>query len=317
MIPTPPRALGMVLLLLLVGLVVSGCSAPAEAGRYSVTLIIEQHHVLKDGQTLVGDTVVAGGTMFLDEGAEHLGSMTVLAGDTRISGRIVGDLTILGGTATLTDTAMITGDLVAAVGAVTRTQGTVVQGSVRNALTASSEPSALGERAAWSLLAVAVMAGLAWLATRLAPRPMHRTAAAATGFPLVSGALGALILIAALPLMASMIFTLFLIPVAGIVLLGVGATAVYGLLATGCELGGHIGRRLGMAWTPSRAASLGTAILMAGLLLIRFVPFVGAGVTAIIFLISVGATFLTAFGLRTYLPPSEFPDDSSAANTNN
>ncbi len=316
MIPDPPRALGVVLVLLLMGLGISGCSAPAETGRYSVTLIIEQHHVLEGGQTMVGDTLVTGGTISLDDGAEHRGSMTVLAGDTRISGRITGDLTMLGGTATLTDTALITGDLIAAGGGVTRSQEAVVEGSVTNVLTTASESRTPGEWALWSLLAVAVMAGLAWLAARLVPRPMHRTAAAATGFPLVSGALGMLIMIAALPLMASMVFTLFLIPVAGVVLLGVGGTAAYGLLASGHELGSHISQRLGKAWPRPRAAALGTAILVGGLRVVGLVPFFGAAVTAIVFVTSVGATFLTGFGVRTYVPPLDIPDDPSAANTN-
>ncbi|MBB1029574.1 hypothetical protein G6027_01430, partial [Dietzia sp. SLG310A2-38A2] len=84
MTPVPTRYLRL-LLLLLGGLLVAAC-APTEPGRYSATLITQQHHVVEDGQVLVGDIVVVGGTVGLEGGAEHLGSVTVLAGEAWISG---------------------------------------------------------------------------------------------------------------------------------------------------------------------------------------------------------------------------------------
>jgi hypothetical protein len=317
MTPDPTRRLRPLLLLLL-GLLVTGCSTPAETGRYSATLITQQHHVVEDGQVLLGDTVLAGGAVVVEEGAEHRGTVTVLAGEARISGRVAGDLTVLGGTATLTGTAELTGDVVSAGGSLTRDPGAVVRGSITEepgpatVLERSREPRAPVEWALWSLLGVAAMAGLAWLAARLVPRPLHRTSVAATGFPVVSGALGTLVLITALPLMASMIFTLFLIPVAGIVLLGLGATAVYGLLATGRALGARIARRLGRTWSTPVAAALGTAVLVAALQAVGLVPFAGAAVTAIVVVVSVGAVFLTGFGLRPYTPPDDEIDDDGA-----
>ncbi|WP_298584643.1 polymer-forming cytoskeletal protein [uncultured Kocuria sp.] len=311
------RTCPLLLVLLLLGLLVTGCSAPADTGRYSVTLITQQHHVVDERQILVGDTVVAGGTVVVAEDAEHRGSLTVLAGEVRISGRVAGDLTVLGGTAALTGTAEITGDVAAAGGALTREPGTMVRGSVTEepgpatVLERSRRSRAPAERALWSLAGVAVMAGLAWLAARLAPRPLHRTAAAATAFPVISGALGTLVLIAALPLVASMIFTLFLIPVAGIVLLGLGAITVYGLLAAGRALGDRILHRLGRTWSTPRAAALGTAVLVAALQVIGLVPVVGAVVTAAVLVTAVGAVLLTRFGLRPYTPPDDGTDDGT------
>ncbi|GEO96939.1 hypothetical protein KTU01_30620 [Kocuria turfanensis] len=120
------RSILMVLVLtglLLTGLLLTGCSTPAETGRYSATLITQRHHVVEDGDILIGDTVVAGGTVVLEDGAEHRGSVTVLDGGARIGGRIAGDLTVLGGTAALTGTGEITGDIVVAGGSLTRDPG--------------------------------------------------------------------------------------------------------------------------------------------------------------------------------------------------
>ena len=317
MITAPKRYL--LLILLMLGLLVTGCSAPTETGRYSLTLITQQQHAIADGQTIVGDTVVAGGRLLLQPDAEHRGSLTVLAGEATISGRVVGDLMVLGGTADLSATAEITGDLTTAGGTLTRAPGAAVRGSVTHeadhasVLQRSRDPRSPGEWALWSLMMVAGMTGLGWLVARLAPRPMHRTAAAATGFPVVSGALGVLVLLSALPLVASMIFSLLLIPVAGIALLGLGVTAVYGLITLGSALGLRAARLLGRTWSTPRATALGTAILVAGLQVTGLVPFLGVALTGIALVVALGSVFLTRFGLRPYTSPDDDLDDPNPA----
>ncbi|MBB1029573.1 hypothetical protein G6027_01425 [Dietzia sp. SLG310A2-38A2] len=223
---------------------------------------------------------------------------------------------------TLTDSAELTGDLAVAGGSLTRDPGAVVRGTVTDepgavaVLDRSGRPRASMDRLVWSMLGVAVMAGLAWLVARVAPRPLHRTANAATTFPVVSGALGTLVLITALPLVASMIFTLFLIPVAGIVLAGLGLSVAYGVLSVGRALGVRIIRRLGRAWPTPAASALGTAVLIAAVQLVGLVPFAGAAVTGIVVVVSLGAVLLTGFGLRPYVPPHDQfdgPDGGSSA----
>jgi hypothetical protein len=264
-------------------MLVAGCTAPAEPGRYSGTLVTQDRHVVEDGQTLVGSTVVVGGAVELEEGTEHRGSLTVLAGEVRIGGLVVGDLTVLGGRAVLEGTAEVTGDVVVAGGGLARDADAVVGGTLSeesNASVVLAAPERAArdpvERMLWSLAGVAAMAGLAWLVGRLAPRPLRRTQAAATGFPVVSGALGALVLVTLLPLLASMVFTLFLIPVAVIVLVGMGLAATHGLLALGRGLGMRLVGLLGRSWPMARVAAL----------------------------------FLTGFGLRPYVPPPEEGDRS-------
>ncbi|MCH8562896.1 polymer-forming cytoskeletal protein [Nesterenkonia sp. YGD6] len=319
MTTVPTRRLFLSFLVLLwLGLFVTGCGISGETGRYSVTVINQHHHVVESGQTLIGNTVLIGGTLVLEEGAVHHGPVTVFAGDALISGQVMGDLTVLGGTAALTGTAEITGDVAAADGTLTRDAGTAVRGGITDepnpvaTLERSTQPRAPAERALWFLVGVTVMASLAWLTARLAPRPLRRAGTAATDFPVISGALGALVLVSALPLVVSMIFTLFLIPVAVIVLVGFGATVVYGLLATGRALGVRMIRRLGWALSPPRTAALGTAVLVVCLQTIGLVPFVGAAVTGIVIVVSVGAVFLTGFGLRGYRPPDDEIEEDSA-----
>lgn len=319
---TPPpvrRCRPLLLLLVLVGLLAAGCSTPAETGRYSATLITQSEHVVESGQSVLGDTVVAGGEMVVDRGAEHRGSLTVLAGQARIAGRVNGDLTVLGGSADLTDTAEVTGDLATAGGAVTRDPGAVIGGSVSESPDPTAVLQGTGpargplERALGGLVGVAVVAALAWLAARVVPRPLRRTQEAATGFPVVSGALGALVLVSVLPLVASMVFTLFLIPLAGLVLLGLAATTLYGLVALGRGLGERVLAAIGRPRPgPAAATTLGAGMLLAGLQLVALVPVVGVVVVATTMMVAVGAAFLTGFGLRPYVPPDDAVEDGRA-----
>jgi hypothetical protein len=310
MTPLPPalrRSLPLVLLL--AGLLVSGCSA-GDTGRYSVTLVTQQQHTVAPGESLVGDTVVAGGTLVLDAGAEHRGSVSVLAGEVRVGGRIVGDLTILGGEVVLDDTAEVTGDVTTAGGLLTRDPAAVVAGDIAgpgpgSVLEPAAEPRTPAESVLWFGAAVILMAGLAWLAANLAPRPLRRIEAAVGGYPVVSGALGGLVLITALPLLVSMAFTLVLLPVAGVVLVLLGLTAIVGLVAAGYALGGRAARRGGWTLQPPALAALGTALLVATLQVLARVPVVGVVVVATTLAVSVGAVALTRFGTRLHTPPDD------------
>jgi hypothetical protein len=301
------RSLPMVLLL--ASLLVSGCSA-GDTGRYSVTLVTQQQHTVASGESIVGDTVVAGGTLVLDAGAEHRGSVSVLAGELRVGGRVVGDLTVLGGEAVLDDTAEVTGDITTAGGLLTRDPAAVVGGDISgpgpgSVLEPATEPRPPAESVLWFAVTVVLMAGLAWLAASLAPRPLRRMEAAAGGFPVVSGALGGLVVITALPLVVSMAFTLVLLPVAVVVLLLLGLTAVVGLVATGYALGVRVTRRLGWTLGAPAVAALGTALLVAALQGLARVPVIGVVVVATTLVVSVGAVALTRFGTRLHTPPDD------------
>jgi hypothetical protein len=75
--------------------------------------------------------------------------------------------------------------------------GITDQPSPGAALEHSRQPLAPAEWVLWFVSVMTVMASFAWLVAHLAPRPLRRTDSGATGFPMVSGALGALVLISA------------------------------------------------------------------------------------------------------------------------
>lgn len=291
----------------------AGCTAGSTSGRYTVTLITEDEHSLGAQAPAPGDVVIIGGIVTIESGSALNGSVYLLGGTVRVSGRIDGTLTAFAGTATLSSTAVVAGDLVEAGGAVVREPGSVILGRVVEepnpaAAAGTGADWGFGERLLLWAAGVLLMAGLGALAGLAVPRPIARVAAAAR-YPLVAGALGALVLISALPLMAAMIFTLFLIPIAIVVLVILGVGVAYGLIGTGRNLGELIARRRNRAWSPSVTTGIGTAIVTAVLLLVGEVPILGVIVTAATVMVALGSAFLTAFGLRSFTPPADFDED--------
>ncbi|TPV52525.1 polymer-forming cytoskeletal protein [Pseudarthrobacter phenanthrenivorans] len=308
----------MLLLSLAVAGVLTGCDPQDQAGRYSFTLVTQGDHVLAGNESLVGDSAVAGGSMTLGPRATQHGSVTVLAGELRLEGTVAGNVLVLGGTATLTDTAVVTGDVSNSGGQLVRAPGARVQGKTveggtpADVLGGVSTPASPAARAGWILASVLAAAVLAWALVRLAPRPVQRVAAAAAGFPLVSGALGTLVLITVLPLVVAMVFTLFLIPLAAVVLVLSVLTLAYGGIGLGLGLSQTVARLTGRNVPAPRTAAAGTALLAATLQLLGNVPVVGAAAVALTAIVAVGAVVLTGFGLRRYTPPEDMADEPAA-----
>jgi hypothetical protein len=309
------RAMTLTLALLVLAVLATGCGTGSIDGRYALTLVTEGQHVVGPGETVVGDLVILGGSVTLEPGAEQRGSINVLGGDLDVGGQVGENLTVLGGTATLAGTAVVAGDVTEAGGTLTRAADAVVQGQVVTGPdpatvlgTTARETSPAATAGRFALL-VAIMSGLAWLVTRVAARPVRRVAAAASGFPLVSGALGTLVLITAPALLVAMVVTLVLIPVALLVLAVLGVLVAFGLIALGAGVGARIVRRLRWRCGQPAAAAIGTAALVALLQVVSLLSVPGALAVGATFAVATGAVVLTGFGTRTYTPPDDAEDE--------
>lgn len=299
----------LLLLPALLVLALAGCSGEvADEGRYSLTVVTQNDHAFADDQVSVGPLVVAGGRVTLDEGSEHRGTVLALAGEVRIDGRLDGDLLALGADVTLGGAAEVTGDVAHAGGTLDSEPGSTVRGQV----TEESVGDLVGGQAqgvsvgGWFVvLAVLVvgMGGVAWVVVRVAARTTARVAGAAGSHPLVSGALGVLIGVIAPLLTISMVFTLFLIPLALVVLGLLGIVVALGLVAVGEVLGARVAASQGRSPSRPTAAMLGTAGLVGVLHVLALVPVLGLVVIAAVAAVAVGAVFITGFGTRPYAPP--------------
>lgn len=309
-----PRLMRLLAVVAIVVALTGGCAGIDQTkpdGRYALTVITENKHEFAPGEVSVGPLLIAGGTTALQEGAAHQGSVTVLAGHLTVHGTIDGDLFALGGTAKLGEDGVVTGDVQQAGGAFVRSEGATVHGSIRERTDPAelvggpAADSSLLDRIVSTALTAVVMAALAWMLVRLAPRPARRVQTAATAHPVVSGALGTLVLLTAPALLASMVFTLVLIPLAIALLLPFAAVVIYGLLALGLGIGTRVTAKTGWDLPAPTTAAAGTGLLVVGLHIVSAIPLLGLLTLVAACSVATGAVLLTALGTRTYIAPSE------------
>lgn len=314
--------LRLMALAVLLWALLAGCadtSSPELTGRYSLTVVTEHEHILAADQVGVGPLVVAGGTVVLEPGTQHQGTVLALAGDLVVQGTVDGDLLALGGDVTLTEGSVVTGDLQQAGGTLDRQAGAQVGGrvvqdaDVGQVLGGTSEDAGDGwaGRLLWLVVTVVAAAAAAALLVRLAPAASARVRDAGTHHPVVSGALGTLVLVMAPALVVSMVFTVLLVPLALVLLVLLGGLVAYGLLGLGRGLGERLTRR--RATSPVRSAALGSSLLVAGLHLLGWVPLAGPVVLVVLAAVGTGAVLLTGLGTRRYVPPPDVDDDTALA----
>jgi hypothetical protein len=305
------------LLATLVLLVAGGCGATGEtepAGRYSLTVVTQGDHVVADGQSTVGPLVVAGGTLTLEPGAEHQGQVLLLGGDLLLHGRVSGGVTVLGGRADVGPDAVVSGEVRHVDGSVVIDPDAQVTGGVTREVTPAAAPAAGSSpvpRLAVAALTALGAAVLAWALARLAPRPLGRVTVAAADHPVVSAAMGTLVLLTAPALLASMALTLVLLPLAVALLVPWALLTAYGVLAVGHALGerlpaaptqagGGPGRRA------TRQGALGTGLLTLLLgLLLATVPLIGGPALLLVCAVGTGAAVLTGLGSHSFTPAGD------------
>lgn len=275
---------------------------PAAAPPDDPALVLEAGAVARRQLVAVGqDLVVAG---------DALAGATVVDGSARISGSVSGDLTVLGGDATLAPTASISGHVHVLGGRLQAAPGARIDGrSVayptfsRAWLTLLEGPSLglsagspivlgakLGLLAAWLGLTVLLFAvggrPLGAVSVELRTEPLLSFL---TGLVAVLGVtLTALLLSAVLP-------SLLALPLLVLVVLAIFLAKLWGTVAAFHALGEALltlrGRRRPRALD---AASVGFVVLG----LVKFVPYLGVAAWAAVTFVAVGATLRTKFGRR-------------------
>lgn len=308
------RTTPVLVVLAFVGLLSGGCATAEEAtldGRYSLTIVTENEHRFGAGEVSVGPLVIAGGITALEQGAEHHGTVAVLAGELTLDGTVRGDLLALGGNVRMGESGLVTGDIQQGGGALARAEGSTVHGSVVERTDPASlvgqpaSDTSVLERVVWVAITGAVMAALAWTLVRLAPRPAGRVQTAATIHPVVSGALGTLVLLTAPAVLLSMVFTLVLIPLAIALVLPFAAVVAYGVLGLGFGIGTRIAAKSGWDLPAPAAAAVGTGLLVVGLNIVSSAPVLGLLLLFAVGAAGTGAVLLTALGTRSYVAPAD------------
>jgi hypothetical protein len=289
------------LLLAVIAIVLSACG---EQGSIGGLLVMEGRHTVESRATLYGDLLVLDGQVEVRRGGRITGSAFVLNGDVVIAGRVDGDVAVVGGRVRITDEATIAGGLRRGGGEVDQgprasVGSELVSPLAVDAIIGLTRPSAETDGVSpWTLVQLAVLALLAAVAGRVAPRSIGRMSAAVRRQPLVPLAVGVLALFVGLSLLVFMIFTVVLIPVALLLAMAsalgasLGAVALGVLLVRGVLGPGWLGGRLGLQ------AAVGSTVVAAVVLLASRIPLIGELTVAGVGSIALGAWLVTRFGTR-------------------
>lgn len=275
-------------LLIVVLLLVSAGGGDVE--RMAVTFQGEH-----DVETVDDILVIAGGTTTVPADASVNGDVYVIGGTTRINGSVDGDVTLLAGNVTVSDDAAITGTLQRIAGNLSVADGATI-GEV-----SAFEPSAPADSPARQVggfgLQFLVLGFAGWWLARRRPELLDNVGHSVTDHPLVSGVVGSLAAVTLLVLFVYMAFTLILIPVSILGLVGMMVIVLYGQLVFGYVVG---------RWMPIDRVDLGTvAGVGAFLLLLEFleaIPFVGMLVQFVVVTVGFVAVLNTYFGLQRFEP---------------
>lgn len=294
--------------LLLLTLLLAAC----QDGAVSGALIWEGQHTYERGQIVQGHLVLLDGAVIIAEGAQVSGSIYMLGGDLQLNGAVAGDVAMLAGDLVLSPSTHVAGDLSIGGGTASRAPQATIDGAVRGAADAQLNLESLfprltiRQRLLRLLPESLIVAILAYVAARFLNRPLERVRRAAVHHPVISAAMGALLVLVVPALLVLMAFTVILIPLTVVAILLVGAVVVYAWIALGMAVGLWLRDRLQASWTPALTAFLGTALFMVATNLLALIPIAGGWAGLLATAIGTGAIFLTRFGLRDFVPTYDF-----------
>jgi len=258
----------------------------------------------------------------LDERSQVEGNVNIFGGNADIAGTVTGDLQIVGGNVDLRSSGNIEGDMIKVGGQLNRDSGAVIGGrettmnlpfirDPNDQLEVRVEPDfGDGDRDRgpfgwfWNLLGgifglflAAVIVVIAMGIAAIAPANMTLASGVATASWLVSGAVGALTLIA-VPIVASLlIITLCLSPFGLLLLVLYAAGILAGWSVSARLLGERIMRAVNRSDWSLVGQTLAGAVLLA---LLGGVPIIGGLIGFAATALGLGALVLTRAGTRTY-----------------
>jgi hypothetical protein len=268
------------------------------------------------------------------------GDMVVIGGNVTLNGTVTGSTVSIGGSTSMSETAVVQGDLVTVGGSLSRDPSSKVEGeiitnipapdiripevpnppSVPNVPNPPSPPNPpnfnfdfnpIGSFFQMIGTAIAVSL-LAMLASLFLQPQVERVSQAIVGQPVIAGSFGLLTGVMAPVVLVILTITLILIPVALLAIIVLALAWLFGLIAIGTEVGERFTRAINQTWAPPLTAGLGTFLMMIVVGGVGLVPCIGWLIVSLVALIGIGGVALTLFGTRSY-PQVAVPSAPSGA----
>lgn len=265
-----------------------------------VDLVMDGRH---DVTEIDDGLIVLGGAVTVPAGAQVEGPVYVMAGSLSVDGTVDGDVVAFGGPVRVADEGGISGTLQAYGGSdVVVEEGATVGSRTRIDPDGSQRSPILD--AVLRAVQIGVVALLGALFVRRRPRLLDNVADSVLHHTVVSGTVGFLAGLTLLALFVFMAFTLLLLPISLLGILGGVLVVIYGYVVFGYLLGERVVTR----YTPVERVDVATAVGVVGLMLafdgLSLIPILGGLVQIGLLLVAIGAILLTYFGLREFEPPT-------------
>ena len=256
-------------------------------------------------QDVPGDAdavIVADGTVTIPNDTRTTTSLYVIGGTAHIEGTLDGRLVQLAGNVAVGSSGTVTeqyqvlgGDWEVATGAAVNPE------VIAEPVTQKRSPI---ESLAIFLLQAVILGVVSFVVGRRYSEFLANVCHSIRHHPVVSGTVGLLTIVTLLALFVFMAFTIILLPVSLLGLLGGVFVYLYAYIGIGSLLG---------QWVPTDRPGVATAagailFLMASRVL-SFLPIIGESLLIVVVVIAIGAVFITYFGLREFQPPQLPPID--------
>lgn len=286
---------------LLVGLLLLAAPPSATGGDGEVALRLEKGSLTRNQMVAMGKDIVVAG--------EALSDVAAMEGSVEVTGRVAGDVVVLGGDARLGPEAQVGGDVFVLGGTIQAAPGAHAAGRMVSYPTASSalitlvegpsfglgftSPAVLGTK----LALLAAWAALLLLLFAATGRQLLETADDIRREPFRSFATGLTGVLALV--LTAMFFSAFTgglvgVPLLVLVVLLALLLKLWGMVAVFYALGDWLARRFlrRPRMRPLNAATIGLLVMGA----VKFLPYVGIWVWTAATLIGMGAALTTKFG---------------------
>ena len=268
---------------------------------------VERVDLVMDGQhdvSAVDDgLIVVGGNVTVPAGEQVEGPIYVMAGSLSVEGTVADDVVAFGGPVRVADGGTVTGTLQVYAGSdVTVNEGATVGTRTRIDLGGSQRSPLLD--ALFRAVQIGAVALLGALFVRRRPRLVENVTDSVLHHTVVSGTVGFLASLTLLALFVFMAFTLLLLPISVLGILGGVLVVIYGYVVFGYLLGARVVARYGPVERADVATAVGVVVLMLGFDGLSLIPLLGGLVQIGLLLVAIGAILLTYFGLREFEPPT-------------
>jgi hypothetical protein len=272
---------------------------------------------LRSGETLRGDLTVFGGNAALEENSIVEGNVTVFGGNADIAGTVTGNVSLVGGSLLLRNSAVVDGDLSRVGGAFNREAGAVVHGEwTTMGAPINNNTRAMRDRGLFdwffsivtstitTILGAILISLLALAIVALLPNNVAQAASVLQANWLTAGLVGVLTLFAVPILAVILAVTICLIPVSLLLLLAYVVAIVAGWTISARILGERVMHAVHRSNWSLIGQTLAGAVLLA---LLGSVPVIGGLIGFVATALGLGALVLTRAGTRPYPLPATAP----------